>query len=351
MLSALVGSAAVLSPSSLFAQEAAAAAQLLFEQGRDLLRAGRADQACPKLHESHRLGPATGTLLALAMCHEAQGKLATAWAEYTEVVIRAAREGQTTREAHARAKVLELKPRLSSHEVRISAEVAAYPGLELRRNGLLLGQAAWNTPVPVDGGDYELQVSAPEREVWRHTVSIAPERDVVVTEVPELGAVAIASAAGAPSAVASGSSAPKAESVGAAAGGDASKTNPLLVEPKTDTGDSSALAWSGLAIGGFGVATWIVGAGFFAVAYDHKLEYERPCTAADLACQLDREDHHRKAWDYGNWATGLGIGGGVLLITGGILYLLQEEPNPSNSSRLHVDVGRDQAIIGVTGAL
>src|SRR6266699_3327978 len=58
------------------------AAEALFREGRQLLKEAQVDEACLKLAESYSQEPASGTLLNLARCHEIQGKIATAWAEY-----------------------------------------------------------------------------------------------------------------------------------------------------------------------------------------------------------------------------------------------------------------------------
>src|SRR6478752_1716665 len=151
-----------LRPRTAFAQGAnAATAEALFEQGKQLLRAGNAPAACPKLAESQRIDPSTGTLLALAMCHEADGKLASAWAEFITVEARARNEGRLDREQAAHARSQALRPRLSTLEIRVPAAVAALPGLEVRRDGAVQGSGAWNVVVPLDAGEHVIQVSAP----------------------------------------------------------------------------------------------------------------------------------------------------------------------------------------------
>jgi hypothetical protein len=51
-----------------------ATAEALFREGRALMDMGDFVAACPKLAESHAQDPATGTLLALAVCQEGAGQ-------------------------------------------------------------------------------------------------------------------------------------------------------------------------------------------------------------------------------------------------------------------------------------
>jgi hypothetical protein len=141
----------------------AALAEALFREARRLYEAGDFTQACPKFAESHRLDPAGGTLLNLAVCHEAEGKLATAWAEYQEALAWAKREGRSDRVDVMLARLGELEPRLVRVSVVVPAD-ARVPGLEISWDGTELAPAAWGVPMPVDPGSHRLQVRAPGRQ-------------------------------------------------------------------------------------------------------------------------------------------------------------------------------------------
>src|SRR5260221_7312921 len=73
-------------------------AQALFEEARALMNSQHVEEACLKFAESQRLDPASGTLLNLAVCHEKQGRTATAWSEYNDVVATARPEPNPQRE-------------------------------------------------------------------------------------------------------------------------------------------------------------------------------------------------------------------------------------------------------------
>lgn len=166
--------------------DVAAQAETLFREGKRLLEAQDFMNACAKLAESYRLEPATGALLALAVCHEGQGRTATAWVEYGEVAARSHREGRPDREAAAREKLAALEAILSTLIISPSPQAERIGWLRIQRDGLDLAPAAWGVAIPVDPGTHVVDASAPGRKPLRLSVAIGtqPERKTII--IPDL---------------------------------------------------------------------------------------------------------------------------------------------------------------------
>lgn len=167
----------------------AALAETLYRDGRALMAAGRTAEACAKFEESLRLDAATGTLLNLAVCHEAQGKLATAWAEFRTADSRAANDGRQDRVRFAREHLALIEPRLSFLTI-VVREADHVSELEIKLDGTVLGPAAWNGATPIDPGNHVLEARAPGYAPFsrtltvgttpaRHSLVVALVRDVV----------------------------------------------------------------------------------------------------------------------------------------------------------------------------
>jgi hypothetical protein len=165
-----------------------AAAEELFQEGRELMRTGKLDLACKKLEESYALDAGSGTLFNLALCYEAQGRIATAWATYRDVAAATKAAGQPERErvAHDRAAVLE--PRVA-HVI-----IVAPADIEVRRDGAAVGPSQRGVPIPVDPGTHEIVASAPRRVELRKTIVITRDAQEERVEIPELEAVSEESA-------------------------------------------------------------------------------------------------------------------------------------------------------------
>ncbi len=165
--------------------DAAALAEALYRQARDLMAEKRYAEACPKFAESQRLDPATGTLLNLAACHEAMGKLATAWIEYSEGLLSARRDQREDRVRYVEEQLKGIEPRLSMLTITVDP-AADNPALEIRLNGALIGAAARGVPAPVDPGTHVLEASAPGKKPWRQEFTVGQEADRKTVTVPLL---------------------------------------------------------------------------------------------------------------------------------------------------------------------
>jgi len=158
-------------------------AESLFAEGRELLKAGQYDEACAKLAESYRLDPATGTLMNLAACHEAQGRLATAWAEFREALMLANRDRRPDRVEAASARIDALAPRIPKLSLRMPEGVAA--GTEVEVDHVRVGPAAWGTALPLDPGGHLIVVRAPGCRRFEARINLQPG-DLHQMRIPRL---------------------------------------------------------------------------------------------------------------------------------------------------------------------
>ena len=152
-----------------------AVAETLFQQARSLMEEKRYGEACPKLEESQRVAPAGGTLLNLAACHEAQGRIAAAWAEYRDAEVQAAKAGRADRQKIARERIDALAPQVPKLVVVVSPEIAALAP-RLTRDGTEMGAAAWGVEIPLDPGIHVVRVVAAGRVPWEARVDLLPSR-------------------------------------------------------------------------------------------------------------------------------------------------------------------------------
>lgn len=157
--------------------------QTLFDDARKLMQERRFDDACPKLEESQRLVPTAGTLLNLALCHEQQGKTATAWLEYHEAVAFAARDRNVERRELARQRIAEIEPRLARLTVLVPTPVPA--GLWILVDGVPLARSGWGSGLPVDPGVHRVELGAPGRIRRELVVAVAAGNERRL-EVPSL---------------------------------------------------------------------------------------------------------------------------------------------------------------------
>ncbi len=141
-----------------------AAADELFEHGKDLLQAGDWPGACAKFRASMSLDPAVGTMVKIARCDEHERKLALALHDYEAAIqLNRTKPGQTAArraelEAFARAALDQLEPRVPRLRIVI-AHVP--PGLRVLRGAEELPLGALGEALPVDPGVIEVVVSAP----------------------------------------------------------------------------------------------------------------------------------------------------------------------------------------------
>lgn len=258
-----------------------AAAEALFLEGRKLLQEQKFAAACPKLAESHRLDPATGTLLALALCLEGEGKTASAWAAYVEAEVRARNEKNNDRAAAAKERAVALEAKLPRLAVELAPGAGRPAGLKITRDGAPVGEGSLGTLIPVDPGDHTVSAEAPGKAPFTETVRVGEGETKRVTV-----SLAAAEAPVAPE-------------------------KPSLFTP---------MRIAGVAAGALGVVGLGVAGGLAGVASSKKAESDKDCDGN--VCGPVGLPIRQEARAFGDGATIALIGGGVLAAAGVTLILV-----------------------------
>jgi hypothetical protein len=163
-----------------------AAGRVLFDEGRKLMDQGKFAEACPKFEDGMRVSPGVGMKFNLAECYERQGKLASAWAAFLDAAGMAKNLGQGEREKVARRRAVALEPEL----LRVRIDVATQnrvQGLEVKRDGIPVGQGQMGLALPVDSGPHVLTATAPGRKPFDKPFKVEGEAGkVIAIEVPLL---------------------------------------------------------------------------------------------------------------------------------------------------------------------
>ena len=265
-------------------------ADALFEKGKADMSAGRNASACAAFAESQDLDPQEGTLLALGLCREQEGKLLRAFAALRDVSASATRSARDDRLRVARAALARITPKIGRVVVRAPKANACS---SLRLDADVLARADVEREVPVEPGSHRVVCVRPSGSEWTSDVAVTAGATAIVVP-PE----------------------PSSNDIGAPA--------PRPTETTTPSGGLSPL-W-GWGFGAAGLVTLGIG-GFFGIrAFDKWSDVEDRCEPR--ACRdrtaLDDASDARTAATVSNITL---VAGAVLLAAG--IYILVAKPGGS----------------------
>jgi hypothetical protein len=167
----------------------------LYNQGKELLDAGKTAEACQAFESAKRLDfTAINLILRLGDCYERLGRTASAYSQYQQAASIAA-AAKDARQSTAEERVAAVEPLLARLAVAVAPGTAGSAGaavVVVRRNGeVVVGEKLDGKPVPVDPGHYTFEAAATGKKTWTATREIAPGASVIV-DVPALEAIVVA---------------------------------------------------------------------------------------------------------------------------------------------------------------
>ncbi len=166
-----------------------AEAEAAFRDGKKLMGEKKYAEACEAFATSQRLAPGVNTKMNLADCREKNGELSSAWGLFLEIALDL--KGNTKQQAMldvAKKRAAALEPRVSYLTISVPDE-SRVAGLVITRNGIEIDSGFWNRAMPIDGGTYKIEASAPGHEAWSTSVEIPLEQGAAHVDVPKFKAI------------------------------------------------------------------------------------------------------------------------------------------------------------------
>lgn len=166
-----------------FAQGSAATAEHLFNEGLAAMKRNDYVAACDAFAGSNEAEESPGTQINLAVCHEKQGKLASAWSWYLKAAPLANRKGQKERAELARNEAARLEPLLHKLVIVVKTPVE---GMTVTRDGVKVPSAVLGREDPVDPGEHVIEVTAPKKKPGKQRVTTGTGPGVDRVEIAPL---------------------------------------------------------------------------------------------------------------------------------------------------------------------
>lgn len=304
-----------------------------------------------------KTAPLAETILKRATAHEKEGKIATAWAEYKQVIEEATKSNDGKRLETARAHLADTFKKLSY----VKIEAGQSNATEVLVDGKLVDKSAWSTPQPFDPGPHEVKVAATGSRTETLTITLPPGPATQSLTLPTLqpNGDAPPAIAAAPPAAEPTKPEPKPEAKQDTHSEEAdllregpSGTEPYSA-PKKSGGNTGRTV--GFVLGGVGIVGIGLGSYFGVVALGNKKTVDAHCAAGAsdsltsnaIPCDAQGFSAQKDAHTNGTISTiGLGVGAAALA-TGIVLVLVSK--GPEKKAALHVTPS--VPVVGAGGGL
>lgn len=311
-------------------------AQSLFDTARKLYDEGRYEDACRTFEESAKIRRGIGVQFQLANCWERIGRTASARTLFLEVADATRSLAQYERERVARERARALESRLSYLRLIVRSPE---PGLEIQRDGRVVGQPEWAAPIAVDAGEHEIRAVAPGKRPHLAKVTVHPgEAGTVFLEIPSL---AVETPKLVPASAVLPVALPRVEAV---------LTPDVAPAPANPAGPDHTRRNVTIALAGVGAAAFLAGTAFAMQAAGDHSDAEAVCksghcTARQIALRepLDDSSRNSRTWAIVGISTGVGA-----LFGAGYLFLTAPRRPEGHASRLVIEpmASPDEGIFG-----